>query len=354
MNRFSAAVALAVLMAVPVAAQQTPSFGEQVDVNVVLIDAVVTDPGGNQILGLDKNDFIVRENGRDVAVDSVDYFTNRKLLNAREQDAPFKVERVNEERYFVLFFDKPEGGAMWDQVNLARNAAEEFVRERMLDGDKVALVGHDVRLKVYSDFTGDRGQLLRTLKDVPKFGLGLTKPGSDAASPSILRNIDTKQMIGNTGTVYEALDLLGNSLRSIRGRKNLVLFSPGIQEPGEEVRDGVLLGRSRYYEPMMRSLNTANVAVYAVNIQRNPGTSSAVHQTLENLASDTSGEYFRYLVSFGPALKSVDRTNAGYYLISYRTNKTAGTSGFQKVEVDVRPQGMRVKSRPGYAYGIQP
>src|SRR5947209_8365175 len=93
------------LLALPLAAQEPPKFGENVEVNVVLIDAVVTDATGHQILGLDKNDFTVTENGVQQPIDSVEYFTNRKLLNAPEQSAPFKVERVREDRYFVFFFD---------------------------------------------------------------------------------------------------------------------------------------------------------------------------------------------------------------------------------------------------------
>src|SRR6266550_694047 len=85
------------------AQQQSPPYGEKVDVNLVLLDAVVTDARGNQILGLDKNDFVVKENGVPQDIDSVDYFTNRRLLSSPESKAAFKVERVHEQRYFIFF-----------------------------------------------------------------------------------------------------------------------------------------------------------------------------------------------------------------------------------------------------------
>ena len=99
-------LAAALLLALPALAQQPQPapFGEKVDVNLVLIDAIVTDNKGSQILGLDKDDFVVKEDGVAQPIDAVDYFTNRRLLNAPEQSAPFKVERVNESRYFVVFF----------------------------------------------------------------------------------------------------------------------------------------------------------------------------------------------------------------------------------------------------------
>src|SRR4051794_3665652 len=93
-------IPLLFVAAVPLAAQQqTEPFKEKVDVNLVLLDAVVTDNRGNQILGLGKDDFVVRENGVPQAVESVDYFTNRKLLDAPEKSARFNVERVHDERY---------------------------------------------------------------------------------------------------------------------------------------------------------------------------------------------------------------------------------------------------------------
>src|SRR6266436_6367207 len=116
-------ITLALLFAATAAwaQQQSPPYGEKVDVNLVLLDAVVTDSRGNQILGLDKDDFVVKENGVAQPIDSVDYFTNRRLLNEAENKAAFKVERVHDQRYFVFFFDKPTGtSAFFDRLSLAR------------------------------------------------------------------------------------------------------------------------------------------------------------------------------------------------------------------------------------------
>src|SRR5437870_13788555 len=134
---------LAFLLALPMAAQDQPKFGEKVNVNVVLIDAVVTDSSGHQILGLDKDDFIVKEKGVVQQVESVDYFTNRKLLNAPDEKAPCKVEQVHEERYTVFFFDKPEDTQLWGELAQARKAARDFIDKQMRDTDRVAIVGHD-------------------------------------------------------------------------------------------------------------------------------------------------------------------------------------------------------------------
>jgi hypothetical protein len=104
---------------------------------------------------------------------------------------------------------------------------------------------------------------------------------------------------------------------------------------------------------MIHSLNEANVAVYPVQLQRNITGNDVpvVHQTLESIASDTSGDYFRYNTSFEPALKKIEQANNGYYLISYYSPHARGTHGYQKVEVSLKTPGLRVKSREGYSYG---
>jgi VWFA-related protein len=347
------AVLLAILaLALPLAAQTQTAYQEKVDVNVVLLDAIVTDAQGHQILGLGKDDFVVKESGVEQPLETVDYFTNRRLLDAREENAPFKVERVREDRYFIFFFDKPnDPGVLFDELNRARDAARKFIDKRMLATDRVAIAGHDGRLKIYSDFTNDKKQLQRALDEALRFGKGL-KSGGSADAPSILHAIDTGAMINHTGTVYEALDLLADAVRPIRARKNLVLFSPGVLDPTETVTAGMAISRSPYLDPALQSLNAANVSVYPVQIQRDVDFTPAIHQRLQEFAQATGGRYFEFNTSFEPALSQIENVNNGYYLLSYRTKHAASETGFQKVSVSIRNQPkLRVNARAGYTYG---
>ena len=335
-----------ILFAAVTAAAQT---SERIDVNAVLLDTVVTDNRGNQILGLTKDDFVVTEDGVRQTVDSVDYFSTRRLLTENEESAPFKVEAVREERYFIFFFDKPEQGQLFGELNRARRAVEEFIERDMGAKDLVAITGHDRALRVYSDFTSNKQQLRKALNDSAKFGTGIKK--ANTSGPSIVREIGEDQISRVGGTVYEAIEALADAVRPIRARKNLVLFSAGIVEPSEDVRDGVLLNESRHYDPMISALNAANVTVYAKNLFANPPTEPVFHQTLERIADATNGEYWRNAVGYEPLLKEVEKASGGYYLITYRSNKPRGARGFQKVDVKVVNPEFRVKARAGYAYG---
>jgi VWFA-related protein len=351
-SRISAVLGLLLMTSAAFAQQARPStqpYGDRLDVNMVLIDAVVTDSDGNQILGLDKSDFIVRERGVEQTIETVDYVTSRRLLDAREGNAPFNIERIREERYIVFFFDKPEPGSGMTDVIRARTSVKRFLREEMTDTDRVAIVGHDVRLKVYSDFTNDRKQLERAADEMVRFGQGLLKnsAGSAGTGASILRNVDASDMMSGSGTVYEAVEVLADALRPLRARKNLVLFSPGIIGPGEEVRNGMITTPSRYLAPAIAALNNANVTVYGINTQMEAaGSVPAIHYSLERLSNETNGRYFRNNTSFDRPLEQIDTWTSGYYLLAYRPKSKA--AGFQKVDVSLRRPELRVKARAGY------
>ena len=331
--------------------QPQPGFGERIEVNVVLLDAVVTDSTGHQILGLGPGDFTVTENGTPQTIQSVDYFTNRKNVSAPENKAGFKAERTREERYFVLFFDKPQEAVLLNRLVHARGAAVNFVNNEMKPNDLVAIAGHDVRLKVYSDFTSNKKQLLRALDDAIAFGRGVLDAPAGTTAPSILAHVDKARMMNHTGSTYEALETLADAVKPIKARKDLVLFSAGILTPDQTVSKGIAVNKSRFYDRAVYALNSADVSVYPANIVDIPNISPAFHQALEALAMDTNGQYFRFNPTFTGALRRVEEMTNGYYLITYTTQKPKGETGFQKVQVTVKNPEFKVRAREGYSYG---
>jgi VWFA-related protein len=346
-------ILLALLASAAMAQQQPPQpgFGEKIDVNVVLLDAIVTDSGGHQILGLGPDDFTVTENGVAQTIQSVDYFTNRKNVSTPESKAGFKAERMREERYFILFFDKPQEAVLLNRLVHARGAAVDFVNNQIKPNDLVAVAGHDVRLKVYSDFTSDKKQLVRALDEAISFGRGVLDAPSARSAPSIMANVNRTRMMNHTGSTYEALATLADALRPIKARKDLVLFSAGILTPDQTLQKGIAVNKSRFYDRTIYALNTADVSVYPANIVDIPNISPAFHQALEGLAIDTNGQYYRFNPTFTGALRRVEQETNGYYLITYTTQKPKGEAGFQKVQVSVRNPEFKVRAREGYSYG---
>lgn len=345
-------IAFALLSILPLSAQ-TPGVEEKVDVNLVLVDATVTDSRGNQILGLNKEDFIVKENGVVQEIASADYYTNRRLLDSPEAKAAFQVERVKEERYFILFFDKllnpPPRLGFQSELMRARDAAINFVENRALPEDRFAVAGFDARLKVWADFTSDKAVIKKALNEAVKFTPGLKNVPPYADDLSIMRNLNARKVMNDTGRIYDAIETLADALPPIQARKVMVLFSIGIGDLAAGNSD-FLENEESFYRPMLRSLNKANVAVYSVNLLRNRTGFYPQEQTLSRLSSETGGEYFRNIVNFETPLKMIERQNNGYYMLTYYARKPVGKSGYQKIDVDLRNSEFRIKAREGYVY----
>jgi len=347
----AAVVSLLLLLFVSPLFAQT-GFQEELQVDLVLVDATVTDSRGNQILGLGKDDFIVEENGEPQELLSVDYFTNRTLLTSREDRAAFPVERVRQERYFVLFFhelgDPSAIPGFSSELRRATQAARKWIDEELQPQDKVAIAGFDIRLKVYADFTNDQKILRSALSDVVTFSRGLTAAPEYAGEPSIMRVIDVDRMVNETGRVYDGLQLLADALRPIAARKIMPLFSYGIGD----IRRGsntLLENEESWYQPMIQALNSANVTVDSIFLLRDV-TFYAPEQTLSRISSETGGDYYKTFTSFETPLGRIENAASGYYLLTYRIRKPDGAEGYQKIDVRLRNPEFRVKAREGYSY----
>src|SRR5215213_11342573 len=94
--------------------QPQGQFEEKVDVKEVLLDVLVTDRQGNVIVGLDKNDFQVSEDGKPVELTGITFYSNRRLVQASQELAKRGVtaDQVPEDRYFVLFFEDQKSSAV--------------------------------------------------------------------------------------------------------------------------------------------------------------------------------------------------------------------------------------------------
>jgi VWFA-related protein len=327
--------AMLILLSTAVMAQDVR---ERSDVNLVLIDARVTDARGNQILGLGKDDFVVNEDGQTQPIESVEYFTNRRLLTSPESSADFKVERTREERDFIIFFDREtvEGTNVTSEILQARQAAERFVKEELKPQDRVAVASYDVRLRLQTDFTTDRQQIRRALNEAITFSKGVTQ-SREAPDGSILSKLDPNKMINKTGRVQDAVRLLADAVQPIPRRKILIFFTSGMDN------DTV------YVDEMVRSLSRANVAVYAINLLGQNREVEAEH-AITRMTSATGGQYFPSVVNFFQPLKQIEQANNGYYLISYYTRRDPEKHGYQKVDVALRNPEFRIQARSGYAF----
>lgn len=338
--------ALVMLVAFP--SMTLAQTSARVDVDVVLVDATVTDRSGNQILGLGPEDFILEEDGVEQTIETVDYFTNRRLLDRRERDAAFNVERVREERYFILFFQKIPAPELYAEVMNAKRAAESWIRKELQPADRVAVVGFDSRLKIYSDFTSDRKTLLAALNSAVQFGNGMTGPAANAGTDSILRSLKGRELISDTGTIYSAIEELALATKGIAARKVMIFFSPGM---GELISSRIPIGRpdELRYDPMIAALNRSNVTVNPIFLLREY-SHLPIEDVLARIANETGGTYYTRVVNFSSPLKRIENENNGYYLLTYRPRRADGEKrGTHAIELRTRNREFRVKARKSYS-----
>jgi VWFA-related protein len=334
-------------------------FEGKVNVNDVLLDVLVTDARGNVIVGLDKNDFVVTENGRPVELNGVTFYSNRRLVESSPTLAQKSVstDQATEDRYFILLFEDQkdvaqEAPRLLSQSLEAAKRARGWVESEMLPSDWVAVASYDTRLKVQQDFTRDRKALVAAIGDAVK---GKDREGNypsridTSKGPSLLAGLPKGTALRDkTPTLYEALQAIAEAGGGVRGRKNLLLFTFGL--PGRENTFGSFVPDKRYFEPTVQALNANNVAAYAIDLTP-PAVEHTLSDSLNKLAVDTGGRYFFNVTNFSTPLDQVAQENSGYYLLSYSSEQPAGKSGFQNVTVTTTNPEFRVKARKGYEYG---
>ena len=335
------------------------TFAEELEVTEVLLDVLVTDGQGRVILGLAKDDFVVEEGGKPVEITGVTFYSSRELLSSPEdlERLGLSVDEVPEDRYFILFIQDQRGvGAeaprlLQRQVE-AGQEARQWVREQMLPRDWMAVVSYQMKLKVHQDFT-------RNLKEIDA-AISRAIQGEDPGNIWPSRRTDAEAEVSllpglpegldlrkETTTIEEGLELLARAAGAVRGRKILLFLGNGFGELGPH---GRWLPDKRYYPDMIQALNDNNVAVYPMDLTP-LGTRHILEDSLENLAGQTDGRFFRYFTNFTTPLEQISDLNSGYYLLSYRATHPAGESGYQKVKVSTRNKELKVQARQGYLYG---
>ncbi len=346
----------------PGPSQPTAQFGEQMVVSEVLMDVLVTDQRGNVIIGLGPDDFVVQENGETVPVNSVSFYSNRRLASPAPESLAGKlhIDTLPEDRYFILFFDDPRQLNADTSIDLVRRQmdaarwAEQWVRQELLPHDWVAVASYDAKLKVMTDFTHDKNAIVAAIKEAIKGedpGTNWPSRVRDDGGPSLIQGLPRgNDLRKETPRIYPAIQLVAQSVGSIRARKNLILFTTGF---GQVNAWGQYLEDPRYYPPMMQTLNDNNVAVYTIDLLPNTAEHT-MSDAMNQLADETGGRYFFNFTNFLTPLTQLADENNGYYLLAYTSQHPEGTEGYQKVTVRTKNPQFQVKAREGYHFGDQP
>ncbi|HSM50914.1 MAG TPA: VWA domain-containing protein, partial [Thermoanaerobaculia bacterium] len=403
-----AAGALSLALAVaprPVHGQEAtpPVFGETVEVRVVNLEVVVTDRGGLPVTGLEASDFRLLVDGAEVPIG---FFTEVRGGTAVAPEAVAEEPAVPGApalapgepvgTSYLVFIDELFA------VQRDRNQVLSRLRDdlgRLGPEDRMAIVAFDGRkLTMLSSWSGSAAGLDKALRDA------MARPTYGLQRMAELRNLQNDQRIFREGVrpsawpksrleAYElayaqrlqshmqsaAFAMVG-ALRSFAeppGRKVMLLLSGGWPEDAAEYAVGEpllvddpsagLVRGSEIYAPVLATANQLGYTLYPVDV---PGLAGpeidasiaeapsqvpagyayfrehSVHQTLREMARETGG---RPLVNAErlDALGAVAADTRSYYWLGF-TPAWRGDDRGHEVELEVRREGLRVRSRSGY------
>jgi VWFA-related protein len=255
------AVALALLLALPAAAQQ--NLAESVEVHVMEIEAVVLDRAGTPVRGLDRGDFEVKIDGRPVEVTNFFAVDRGQIVDSRDpaqpaapqaapQPVPSRVVIVIDDLHLRQFTRKR-----------ALQALKSYVRNAMPESTSVTIVRWNLTMRTTLTATSDRDVLLEAFSDMEREPAAM--PRAEMERRSLLKEIDDVVLLPlkagqdsrasfaiNAAVSYvtartsEAQATIGglseliSMMSGLEGRKTILYVSEALpQQPGVEMLDYV-------------------------------------------------------------------------------------------------------------------
>src|SRR5215475_725494 len=192
---------------------QQPSI--KIPTNLVTVPVIVTDRYGRFIIGLNRNQFTVREEG-----------SAQKIEDFSSTEAPFSV---------ALLIDTSR--STQNKLGKIRKAAETFIKQ-LLPNDRIMVVSFDEKVRFICDFTSDHAELEHAVKSLKS---------------SFLTSL------------YDAIHLtINEKMNKIQGRKAIVVLTDGVDTASKHAT----------YESAIELAASAGIITYTVQYEtRNDGGS---------------------------------------------------------------------------------
>jgi VWFA-related protein len=224
------------------------------EANLVLVDLVATGKNNEYVKDLDAKEFQVFEDNKEQQITS--------FSRPAEARGP---TRPTQPRYIVLFFDDSTMPPA-DQM-VARRAADQFVEKTASPERLMAVVDFGGATQIVQNFTSDGEKLKRATANVRFSYVSPNIPTSEGSLASLGGPTDATVGLGQISpaeadfgvqSFLMAIRTLAKSLRTIPGRKTLILFSEGFPLTAQHQSE---------LDAAIDAANKANVAIYAMDVR---------------------------------------------------------------------------------------
>jgi VWFA-related protein len=388
----------------PAAAQQAPAppsvFGEQIEVRVVNVEAVVTDRQGNRVTGLKPGDFRLEVDGKAVPIE---YFNE---VRGGQAVAPGEAEQSSPVKglpslapgspvgtsYLVFVDDYFSLGPRRDE--LLRDLKGQL--SRLGPEDRMAIVAWDGgRVEMLSSWSSSERQLgsaiekaigrkaygvarlaeLRTFQASQRLTGDTFEPGPRAAFAQRLdiQEIEYAQRVAlQTERAVTAAASALRGFASPPGRKVMLMLSGGwpfspidyvVNNPNRPVTERVTPSGEEIFQPLVDTANRLGYTLYPVDV---PGLESGAadaalagpsptgfnlreqeHEaSLRYVAQQTGGEALVNSAN-GKLLQVAESDTRSYYWLGF-TPAWQGNDKRHKVKLSVAPAGLKVRARTDF------
>jgi len=316
-------------------------FREDVQVTRVLLDVRVVDRAGDPIAGLTRGDFRVTVDGRETAVEAVEWVSGEAPYPEGIDPEVATTLPTNVEtppaapgRLLVFFFQKDFyhtrlTGLMRMKVKAAQMLATLTPR------DRVAVVSFDSHLRLWTDFTDDHERLTEIMERSILFE---EEPEIEPGPfPSLAATYDRHAAL-EAATPEAALVVLGEALEPLPGAKSLIMLGWGMGRFSYP-----LVRMDHDWEPARRALVGARVTVFSLDI-----TDADYHTLafgLRTVAEATGGFYAKTHLFPDLVMERLGKALSGHYVLVI---EGPGEHGEHEVEVELVERKGTVMSRTSF------
>jgi VWFA-related protein len=321
--------------------QQTPAIS--VDVKMVSMIATVRDKHGHLVNNLNKDDFVVEQDGHS---QTITYF-------AQESNLPLTLG--------LLVDTSMSQRRVLDQERSASHAFLDHVLRE--DKDKAFVIHFDYEVELLQDLTSSRQKLEASLDALGEPEFAQTGGGSSGGGG---RGSSGR---GGGGTLlYDAVYLASNELmKKQQGRKALIILSDGVDRGSKESLQNSIETAQRA-DTLVYSILFAdkegygNGGGYGGGHGGGGGMGGGGHRRypqesrpdgkkiLEQMSRETGGRFFEVSkkLPIEQIYADLDEELRNQYGLGYVPDKADIASGYHKIHVTVKPKDLVVQTREGY------
>src|SRR5579871_4473342 len=418
MNR-KATFLLAAILSLPISAQQQTATSPEKDspatlranVHLVVLDVVALDDHGHPAADLNRDDFVVLEDGKPQQVKQFEPHIASTTPQPPAESAETALV-ANEYKNVPAQVPNAVNVVLLDVLSTALGDQQEARRhllsylQTMPKGRQVALYILDTKLHLIQNFTGNSDTLIAAAekaqvspsplkqstddKEADGEFVDALKASGDA--PRVERMLaflkfgEASKTDQRVGLTLQALQQIARSLSGIPGRKNLIWLSSGfpLKIENEFAPHGVSTEARDYSQAVRQTtsiLAQAQIAVYPVDVQGlniggigattsgigltemstrlddpmvDPVTSANVtesasnHNSMELIAKDTGGQAFYNGNDLKGAIGHSMDLGASYYTLAYTPTNSQWDGGLRKIEVKAPGKKLKLVYRRSY------